>query len=173
MAPLMEHPTVDVDQFKPAPPPAGKVSSITTLLAVPGPLFVTTIVNVAFCPGWTVPPSGSFTIDSVGSGQVTLIVIGPDELLLPLVSPSLVTTAVFWMLGQSPIVVVRVNVRLNVDPAVIDVAVHVTNWVPEQLSPVTVGVEVGPVMVHPAPGNVSLRVTLVAVPGPLFVTVIV
>src|SRR5438874_1941144 len=46
------------DSVHVTPPPAGSGSFSTTLLAVPGPPFVTRIVNVAVWPAVTVPPSG-------------------------------------------------------------------------------------------------------------------
>src|SRR5947208_2653405 len=44
--PATEQPDVAVLQFTPVPPPAGSGSLIATPVAVPGPLLVTTIVNV-------------------------------------------------------------------------------------------------------------------------------
>src|SRR5206468_157498 len=48
--PATEQPDVAVLQFTPVPPPAGSGSLIATPVAVPGPLLVTTIVNVAVSP---------------------------------------------------------------------------------------------------------------------------
>src|SRR5688572_6791713 len=52
---------------------AGRLSSRTTLNAVPGPLLVTVIVNEALSPAFTTPASGVFT--TLRPGQ--LMVISP------------------------------------------------------------------------------------------------
>src|SRR5437773_6405040 len=107
------------------------------------------------------------------SGQFTVIWTGP-EVLLPWFEPSFpaLTTAVFWMLGQSPGVVVRVTVRLKLDNAAIESAVQ-WRFCPlkgKQVRLATVPDEVGPVMLQPVPGSVSSRTTLRAVLGPLLTT---
>src|SRR5439155_6130048 len=108
------------------------------------------------------------------SGQFTVIWTGP-EVLLPWFEPSFpaLTTAVFWMLGQSPGVVVRVTVRLKLAPAAIDVAVQ-WRFCPlkgEQVRPLTTPDVVGPVRLQPVPGSVSVRSMPRAVLGPLLRTV--
>src|SRR6187200_1173550 len=55
-APLIVQPAVAVVQV--TPPPAGSGSLSVKAFAAPGPLFVTTIVNVAVAPAVIVPPSG-------------------------------------------------------------------------------------------------------------------
>src|SRR5262249_26207937 len=57
---------VAVDHVTPVPPPAGSGSLIATPVAVPGPLLVTTMVNVAVSPAVIVVPSGVFTIAITG-----------------------------------------------------------------------------------------------------------
>src|SRR2546426_10366464 len=110
----------------------------------------------------------------VTSGQLTVIWIGP-EVLLAWGVPSVVelTTAVFWMLGQSPGVVVRVTVRLKLANAAIEVAVQ-CRFCPlkgKQVRPLTTPDVVGPVRLQPVPGSVSVRSMPRAVFGPLLRTV--
>src|SRR5436853_223124 len=64
--PATEQPDVAVLQFTPVPPPAGSGSLVGTPVAVPGPLLVTTMVNVAVSPAVIVVPSGAFLIASPG-----------------------------------------------------------------------------------------------------------
>ena len=73
-APLIEQPAVLVCQF--TPPPAGSGSVSTTAVAVPSPLLLTTMVNVAVSPALIVCPSGVLTI--ARPGPVTVVVSDPE-----------------------------------------------------------------------------------------------
>src|SRR5947207_1550208 len=66
-APVTVQPAPD-DRTHVTPPFPGSVSLITTPVAVPGPLFVTTIVNVAVWPEviGAAPASGVFAIERPG-----------------------------------------------------------------------------------------------------------
>src|SRR5206468_504944 len=63
-APLTLHPADAVVQF--TPPPAGSGSVRVTLVAVPVPVLLTTMVNVAVSPALIVCPSGVLTTVSCG-----------------------------------------------------------------------------------------------------------
>src|SRR5437660_1005267 len=67
-APVTVQPAVAV--LHDTPPPASSGSLIATPVSVPGPLLVTTMVNVAVDPAVTVPPSGVLYMSLTRAWQV-------------------------------------------------------------------------------------------------------
>src|SRR6188474_582828 len=90
--PVIEQPALAVLHGSAAP--LGSRSLTVTSVAVPGPLLVTTIVNVAVSPAWIVAVSGVLAIDSTGVWQV----IWPEP--LPWLALLATTLAVLFMSAQ-------------------------------------------------------------------------
>src|SRR5436190_15676289 len=93
--------------------PAGSGSWSVTVLAVPGPALLTTIVNAAVWPALIVPWSAVLT--TVTSGQLTTM-SASSELLSRASFGSFVAETVtsLWMFGQSPGTEARVSVIVRV-----------------------------------------------------------
>ncbi len=153
-----------------APPsvhvPAGSVSLTVTLLDGPVPPALTMIVNVAVPPALTAALP-DLAIETFG-WQVTAI----DAVALlfsKLLSPVALTVAVLAIpLAQSPATAVRLTVMERELPRVIVPKLHE--------SALLVRVQLAasaPARVHVPAGSVSLRVTLLELPVPPAVTVIV
>src|SRR5215218_3228998 len=79
-APVTVQPAVTVPHV--TPPPAGSGSLIATPVAVPGPLLVRTMLNVAVEPAVMTPASGVLAMASTGVWQVMLPVSLTESALL-------------------------------------------------------------------------------------------
>src|SRR6185295_2497107 len=98
------------------PPPEGSGSLFVTAFAVPGPLLVTTMVNVAVSPAVIKPPvspgtSGLFTIASTGVPQVMLAPLLTEATFDPL------AVAVLVIAAQCPRLVAPVTTAVKVAPS--------------------------------------------------------
>ncbi len=142
-----------------------------TLLAKPGPRFVTTVVNVTLLPALTVEALAVFTTCRSESVETATVVVAEAELLVALSSSVLEeteTVSVILVPLGVPVATFTPMVKFAVADAASEVAEHV-NVPPE-----------GAVQLHPAAGVtltkvvldgiVSVSTGLAASLGPLFVT---
>jgi hypothetical protein len=150
--------------------PAGNASVRTTLVELAGPLAVTVMPYVAWPPAVTMGVM-AVLMTLTSAAQFTVILTGPDVLLLGFVSASELTVAVLLMAGQAPVEVVAVRVMdfvacgAMVPKLQISVVPPTTGEAGEQLA-----LSVPPtVQVSPA-GNESVNTTFVESLDPLAVT---
>src|SRR4029077_5201988 len=159
------------------PAVVGSVSETCTLLAVPGPLLVTVIVKPMPVPADTLLASAVLRmwIDGQSTVIATVGVVPP----LPLVNDRL---GVLLYVAQLVLVVLAVMCPVSVTPdaKLIGCPARVSCWLPSlPLMLKAVGVPVLPSITQCTgvdalpPGNASLRVTPVALPAPLLLTVTV
>jgi hypothetical protein len=144
--------------------PAGRVSVIDTPVAELGPLFVTVIVYVRFCPTITGSGESVLVIDRLAAGFTVVVVV---QLLLPVfgsVTP-LVTLAVLLSVPTAAAPGVTTMVTVALAPLAKVPIEQVIVAVPVQLP----GLDVAETNVTFA-GKVSVTVTPVAALGPLLVT---
>src|SRR4051794_1753523 len=154
-----------IDQSRPAL--VGSGSSRCTSLAVPGPAFATVIRNPTWSAASTVVSSATFVTEI--AGQLTVIVTLPVDGLpsLPVVALALFTTLpqVADVVGELMCTVLLAPGSMSSKEQV-NTPCAIAHW----------AAPVPPSIVQPRPafvGRMSVTTTLVAVPAPLFVTVMV
>jgi len=165
LPPLTLQPEVPVDQV--TPPPTGSVSVTVTARAVPGPVLLTTMVNVAVAPGAIVAPSGVFEIVKAGGG--TQVMEPGSDTCGAFVATAV---AVFGIDVHEPPLVSAETTTVADAPAVRSPRLQLRTCEPGL--PLMLQPDVLVCQFTPFPdGSVSLTVTLVAVPVPVLLTTIV